>query len=203
MNRKWSQRLDLTRARRGVIGVLASIVLALSVPAAQASLAFGASSPQAIWQAARHQAHAVDEGHGRHALFVFVDPNCPFCHTLFEQLQPLIGPHDLTVHWVVVGILRATSAGKAAAILGARDPLAALMRSEKGFRRGGGGGAIRPVPVRGSAAAALAANDHVLAMTGPELVPTLVYRNAAGQVIVHQGVPLEPHGLLWTVDAIR
>lgn len=58
------------------------------------------------------------------------------------------------------------------------------------------------MPVRGRAARALIANNRLLGLTGPELVPTLVYRNQAGAVIIHQGVPMKPHGLLWTIHAI-
>jgi thiol:disulfide interchange protein DsbG len=165
--------------------------------------AFGPASPQAVLRAVQHDRHAILEGHGVHQLYVFVDPNCPFCHRLFERLQPLIGPHHLTVHWIVAGFLRATSAGKAVAILGARRPLAALMHNERDFEPGKDDGGIRPAAVRGPAAHALAVNNRLLAMTGPELVPTLLYRNVAGRVVMHQGVPLAPHGLLWTIHAIR
>ncbi|WP_298140098.1 thioredoxin fold domain-containing protein [Acidiferrobacter sp.] len=175
-----------------------------ALPVARAS-SFGPWSPAHILHNAQRDPYTIREGNGSRQLYVFVDPNCPFCHRLFERLQPLIGPHHVTVHWIVTGFLRATSAGKAAAILGARRPLAALMQSERGFRpgRGGGGGGIGPVAVRGRAARAVAVNTHLLAMTGFELVPTLVYRNTAGRAVMHQGVPLKPHGLLWTLRAIQ
>ena len=188
---------------RGPVALLAALMAPLMVASARAAMAFGPASPQAILRAVRHDTHAIPEGHGVHQLYVFVDPNCPFCHQLFERLQPLIGPHHLTVHWIVAGFLRATSAGKAVAILGARRPLAALMRNERHFEPGKDDGGIQPVAVRGPAARALAVNNRLLAMTGPELVPTLIYRNVAGQVVMHQGVPLAPHGLLWTIHAIR
>lgn len=191
------------RSWRGSVARLAALVASLMFCSAHAAEAFGPASPQAVLRAVQHDRYAIPEGHGVHQLYVFVDPNCPFCHRLFERLQPLIGPHHLTVHWIVAGFLRATSAGKAVAILGAHRPLAALMRNERDFAPGKDDGGIRPVPVRGPAAHALAVNNRLLAMTGPELVPTLLYRNVAGRIVMHQGVPLAPHGLLWTIHAIR
>ena len=157
-------------AWRGRAMALAGLAVLLMLPTARADSSFGASSPLTILRAVKRDRYAISEGRGGRQLYVFVDPNCPFCHRLFQRLQPLIGPHHLTVHWIVAGFLRATSAGKAVAILGARG---------------------------------LAANNRLLAMTGPELVPTLLYRNTAGRVVMHQGVPLKPHGLFWTIHAIR
>ncbi len=198
-----SLRAGLVEGVRALVGACGAIALFLSGPAAQASLHFRGRSPEAVWRTIHHRAHAIVQGGGSRRLYVFVDPNCPFCHTLFEQLQPLIGPRHLRVYWIVTGFLRASSAGKAAAILGAHRPLAALKRNETGFRPGRHGGGIAPVPVRGGAARALAVNNRLLTLTGPELVPTLVYRNRAGAIVIHQGVPMKPHGLLWTIRAIR
>ncbi len=195
-------RAGLAKSARALAWAWVAIALLGWLPKAQASMNFPGKSPEDVWRAIRHQAHAIVEGRGGRDLYVFVDPNCPFCHTLFEQLQPLIGPRHLTIHWIVTGFLRASSAGKAAAILGARRPLSVLRRNEAAFRRGRRGGGIAPVPVRGRAARALIANNRLLGLTGPELVPTLVYRNQAGAVIIHQGVPMKPHGLLWTIHAI-
>ncbi|WP_297362649.1 thioredoxin fold domain-containing protein [Acidiferrobacter sp.] len=190
-------------AWRGRVAALAGLAVLLMFPTARAASSFGTSSPLAILRAVKRDRYAITEGHGGRQLYVFVDPNCPFCHRLFQRLQPLIGPHHLTVHWIVAGFLRATSAGKAVAILGARRPLAALMQNERDFRRGKEDGGIRPAVVQGPGARGLALNNRLLAMTGPELVPTLVYRNTAGRVVMHQGVPLKPHGLFWTIRAIR
>lgn len=188
---------------RGLMFLVAGMVFFGAWPAARASLTWGAARGPVILRAAQSDPYAIREGHGRRQLYVIVDPNCPFCHSLFERLQPLIRVHHMTVHWIVAGFLRATSAGKAVAILGAHRPLAALMRNERSFRPGKDDGGIRPVAVRGRGARALVVNNHVLAMTGPELVPTLIYRNVAGKIIMHQGVPIKPHGLLWTIRAMR
>lgn len=198
---------EWTAALAGYAHALILIVAGMAffgvLPAARASLTFGGARAPVILRAAQSDPYGIREGHGRRQLYVIVDPNCPFCHRLFERLQPLIGAHHMTVHWIVAGFLRATSAGKAAAILGAHRPLAALRRNERSFRPGKDDGGIQPVAVRGRGARALAANNHVLALTGPELVPTLIYRNVAGKVIMHQGVPIKPHGLLWTIRAMR
>ncbi len=196
-------RAGVVEGARALLWACLAIALLVPWPKAQASLSFPGQGPHAVWRAVRHQAHGIVQGNGPRDLYIFVDPNCPFCHTLFEQLQPLIGPRHLRVHWIVTGFLHASSPGKAVAILGASRPLQALRRNEADFRRGRlHGGGIAPVPVRGRWARAVAINNRVLELTGPELVPTLVYRNRAGAIIVHEGVPMKPHGLLWTIRAI-
>ncbi len=170
--------------------------------AAYAHKPFGFGSPPAAVLAAVRHGYGISEGPGPRNLYVFVDPNCPYCHRLFEQLQGRLAPAGVRVHWLVVGFLHASSPGKAAAILGARRPLAALLRSERGFRPRIGGG-LAPVPVRGRIAHELAVNDRLLAMTGDELVPTLVYRNTAGRAIIHQGIPIGPHGVRKLLSSLR
>ena len=196
-------RAGVGESARAILWACLAIALLVPWPKARASLNFPGRGPQAVWRTIRHQAHVIVQGNGRRDLYVFVDPNCPFCHTLFAQLQPLIGPRHLRIHWIVTGFLHPSSAGKAVAILGASRPLLALKRNEASFRRGRGhGGGIAPVPVRGRWARALATNNRLLELTGPELVPTLVYRNRAGAIVIHEGVPMKPHGLLWTIHAI-
>lgn len=135
------------------------------------------------------RADAIVEGSGSKELYVFMDPNCPYCHKLFERTQIELKGSGVVVHWIVVAILRATSAGKAAAILGARDPLRALKANEAGFSRSGGGGAIAPVSPSGHMDWELHKNDELFAKTGADGVPAILYRSVSGQVVLVPGLP--------------
>lgn len=60
----------------------------------------------------------LTEGSGPVRLDVFFDPNCIYCHRLWQSFQN--DPnwrHEFTVNWIPVGFLKPDSAGKAAAIL--------------------------------------------------------------------------------------
>lgn len=76
-----------------------------------------AASPEATW---------IAEGQGRRIVYVFFDPNCPSCQLLYKNLRTFIGSHSLQLRWIPVAIVNVTSLGKAAAILQAPDPVAAL-----------------------------------------------------------------------------
>ena len=190
-------KAHLRRIVAGVVMTLAVMPLAFATP-----LAFSHFGPVAAL-AAIHQADSITEGHGRKPLYVFMDPNCPYCHKLFERLQPQIGPNNLTVHWIVVGILRRTSPGKAVAILGAPDPLRALKTNEYHFHLATGGGAIRPVPVAGRAGQELRMNEHLFNEAGADGVPVLLYRNVQGKVVMLQGLSPSAAALQHVLAAVR
>ena len=65
-------------------------------------------------------------------VYVFTDPNCPYCNKLWADARPWVDAGKLQLRHVMVGILTPTSAGKAAALLGAKDPAAALDAYERG-----------------------------------------------------------------------
>lgn len=91
--------------------------------------------------------HAFQEGRGPDALYIFWDPNCIYCHMLYEMLQknPAVW-EKLTVHWVPVGVIKPTSMAKAATVIAGGMP--ALRQDENQFDRTGesGGAAVSTNP---------------------------------------------------------
>ena len=122
---------------------------------------------------------------------VFMDPNCIFCHRLYGEAQPLLAAGKLRLRVVMVGFLKPTSFGRAAAILMAADPAAALAADEKGFDVKTEEGAIPPAAnVPAAIGDAVKANTHLLARSGFEATPTLLYRDKAGAwQVMHHGPP--------------
>lgn len=135
------------------------------------------------------EATAVVQGKGKHQLYVFIDPNCPYCHQLYMTLQKLIPAKGLKVHWIPVGFLTTTSEGKAAAILSAKDPRAALHRSETHYSRAAGGGAIAETLASNQVAKQLETNLDLLKRAGKTVVPTIIFRDKRGQAVVIPGAP--------------
>lgn len=76
--------------------------------------------------------HTSQEGRGPDALYIFGDPNCIYCHMLYDMLQknPAIWK-KLTVHWVPVGVIKPTSMAKAATVIAGGMP--ALRQDENQF----------------------------------------------------------------------
>lgn len=119
----------------------------------------------------------------------FVDPNCIYCHKFYEQAQPLIAAGKLRVRYVVVAFLKPSSAGKAAAILGASDPAAAMAANEKGFDEATEEGGIAPAQHPDQATlAAVENNTKLLSDSGEVATPTLIYCNAQHQAVLAHGL---------------
>lgn len=119
----------------------------------------------------------------------FVDPNCIYCHKFYEEAQPLIAAGKLRVRYVVVAFLKPSSAGKAAAILGASDPAAAMAANEKSFDEATEEGGIAPAQHPDQATlAAVENNTKLLSDSGEVATPTLIYCNAQHQAVLAHGL---------------
>ncbi len=133
--------------------------------------------------------HWIAEGRGPKVLYDFIDLNAPNDHALFTRLAPLLSRDHLVVRQLLVGYLKTSSAGKAAAILQSRDPRAALARAESRFSAQGA--PVAPIPVRPATQRILQANFQALtALEGNpwmRMAPLLVYRSQTGHVHVFQG----------------
>src|SRR5699024_1334781 len=70
-------------------------------------------------------------------VYMFTDPNCPYCHQFWELARPWVEAGKVQVRHILVGILKPDSMPKAAAILSAKDPAARLEEAEKHYDDGG------------------------------------------------------------------
>jgi thiol:disulfide interchange protein DsbG len=156
-----------------------------AVPRAQAATALSPMS-------ALRQSSWIAEGsaHPRHGIYVFMDANCPYCHSLWLALRPYYRK-GLQVRDILVGVISASSPGKAAAIFDASDPSAALRLNERRWghgpdRRGG----IAPVahPGRGDLRR-LAYNQVLMEEFGLQGTPALVFADGQGEVYAIRGMP--------------
>ncbi|MGC9162014.1 MAG: thioredoxin fold domain-containing protein [Thiomonas sp.] len=134
----------------------------------------------------------IPQGKGKRLLYVFIDANCPYCHELFIALGPRAGKNGLQVRWVPVAVLAPSSVTKAAAILQAKDRLAALRENELNYGKGptGQGGGIAPAKdVLPATSAILNANNALLEATKSPGVPTMLYRDKQGNAMLVVGPP--------------
>lgn len=123
-------------------------------------------------------------------LTAFLDPNCIYCHDLYKQAEPLIAAGKLHLRVVLVGVIKPSSFAKAAAILGAKDPAAALATDEAHFDVAKEEGGIEPAAqVPPELGAAIKANAKLLEQSGEAATPTLLFKNQAGVWRIVHGVP--------------
>ncbi len=174
--------------------IVAATLLAASAAWGPAHAAPTASQLADAMLARMSQTSAVTLGHGARVVDVFFDPNCPYCHELYEDLQPWVGRQGLRLRWIPVAVLAPSSEGKAAAILQAADPRQALTRNETDYnenpRAGSGGGVVPLAHPRAATREDLARNLQVLHAAGAYFAfPMMVWRDRSGQAQMFLGTP--------------
>ncbi|MCR1347496.1 thioredoxin fold domain-containing protein [Acidithiobacillus ferrooxidans] len=113
----------------------------------------------------------------------FVDPDCPYCHQEFRELQPLLLSGKLRLRIVPVAVLDAGSMPRAATLLESRHPGERFLQAEAGFHDG-----HLAVPrmqnVPPAIAAAVERNNQLLGDVDPYgEVPAILFEDrAAGKV---------------------
>lgn len=119
-------------------------------------------------------------------VYTFSDPNCPYCHKFWEAARPWVNAGKVQLRHVVVGIIKADSSTKAAAILGARDKTAALLQNERQFANDG----IKPADsVSAEIRSKLDANQMLMGELGFRGTPGIVFRDEKGMAQHLGGMP--------------
>ncbi|MEJ2360436.1 MAG: thiol:disulfide interchange protein DsbG [Gammaproteobacteria bacterium] len=165
------------------------LLVLLSVFSLQANAATGHNRMEKIaGSMLKHigQATYVKEGKGPHIIYIFFDPNCPYCHRLYEHTRKWIKQGKVQLRWIPVGILTTTSPGKAAAILGAKDPLKAFYYNENHYKNGGG---IEEDLPSASTDKKLKANAALLARSRVGAVPAMLFRTKDNKPYLIEGAP--------------
>ena len=121
--------------KRSVIAAVVGTMLmaAFSSPVALATTVSGSLPPMAqasYWTTIGQRLTYIQEGHRGPIIYDFFDPNCPYCHGMYNEEQPLIHSGKLTVRYVPVAYLMPSSTPEAAALLQSAHRLAALAHFE-------------------------------------------------------------------------
>lgn len=118
-------------------------------------------------------------------VYVFTDTECPYCHKLWLATQPLLAGGDVQVRHVMVAVIAPQSLNRAAAILDAPDPKAALHRHENTF----GHSTVQPLAsVPETTKKRIAANVALMQKLGIQGTPATVYKDAAGKIRMVAGM---------------
>ncbi|MBU2763371.1 thioredoxin fold domain-containing protein [Acidithiobacillus caldus] len=139
------------------------------------------------WNVIGQRLTYIQEGTKGPVIYDFFDPNCPYCHGMYDEEQPLIRAGKLTVRYVPVAYLMPSSAPEAAAILQSPHRLSALRHFEvlagKSFAAplttAGPVGLPRSKPTA-QTLHALQVNMAVLQSTHSMGVPAILYRHKNG-----------------------
>jgi thiol:disulfide interchange protein DsbG len=121
-------------------------------------------------------------------VFVFFDPQCPHCAALWQAAKPLKSQAKFV--WIPVRLLNNTSLTQGAAMLAAKDPVAAMdehetaiLANQKGEVAGDGGAQKESVTK----------NTALFTRFGFASVPSIVALHAkSGALVTHEGALATP-----------
>ncbi|WP_369805320.1 thioredoxin fold domain-containing protein [Acidithiobacillus ferriphilus] len=143
-------------------------------------------TPGILWnQILPHHITYIQEGHHGPIIYDFQDPNCPYCHVMYEHEAALIKAGKLTVRYVPVAFLTPQSPAEAAAWLQSPHPLAALMHFETIVGPALRSGSYRHLPKAkptAKTAKELKMNLEMMNVLGFEGTPAMLYRLKSGQL---------------------
>jgi len=177
--------------KRFSISTLAMVCATLLACAAQAQDAKKARNFPELY-AVLEKADAVVEGpaQAKRVLYVFFDANCWYCHLTWKALQPY-EKAGLQVRWVPVAYQKDNSGALAAAIMGAKDRVAAMRENETRYRAKSYDGGIKAAAkVPADLAIELEENMTLMGRFGMSGTPALVWKDSKGAVRTHLGLPL-------------
>src|SRR5882672_1486712 len=176
--------------KRFSISTLAMVCATLLACAAQAQDAKKARDLSSLY-ATLEKTDAVVEGATapKRVLYVFWDANCWYCHLTWKALQPY-EKAGLQVRWVPVAYQKDNSGALAAAIMGAKDRVAAMRENETRYRAKSYDGGIKAAAkVPADLAIDLEENMTLMGRLGMSGTPALVWKDAGGQVQTNLGLP--------------
>lgn len=129
-------------------------------------------------------------------LWILFDPNCIYCHKTYDALKPAVETGKVKVHIIQAGFLKESSLGKAAAIMAAKDPSAALAEDEDKFDESHEEGGIKGDTSNADAVAAVQANNAWMQAQGISGTPYLLYKGVDGKMADFGGYDADIDGLL-------
>lgn len=192
---EWHENSKIRKGLMSLAGMFFLSVLTLAgAPESIAATAQKTSAsahqlaPDKMLRAAK-DATWIAEGNGPRLVYIFFDPECPYCHKLYQETRSSIGRDGLQLRWIPVGILMPSSAGKAAAILDAKDPLAAFHKNEDEFGPAPKFGGIAETIPSAPSTKRLQQNAQLFKQTGMPGVPVMMFREASGKVRIVDGAP--------------
>lgn len=160
-----------------------------------------AESPRALLTALSNAAW-IEEGGNERVIYTLFDANCPACQLLYSNLRKFVRDGQITIRWVPVAIVNETSLGKAAAILEAADPLAALRRNEEHYDSQTYAGAIEEQIPSAETERKLRRNTELMNLLRVPVVPTMVFMDRQGEATIMQGA-LSPLALSKVIARVR
>lgn len=119
-------------------------------------------------------------------VYLFSDPNCPYCNLFWEQARPWVESGKVQLRHIMVGIIREDSPAKSAALLASKDPQKALHDHESAGKASKLK-ALANIPA--DVQAKLNANQALMDELGLSATPAIFYLDDQQRLQQQQGAP--------------
>lgn len=173
----------------GKQAIIGSMIDAKGVDLSQEPLNRLVSKPmtEKIWKQLEGSTWVADGvKNAQRVIYTFTDPNCPYCNKFWNDARPWVTAGKVQVRHIMVAVLGPTSPGKAAAILSAPDPQAALTQHQQQHSSGG----MKPLAqISPKVRAQLDANQQLMQQLGFSGTPATLYKDADGKLQNVEGAP--------------
>lgn len=146
---------------------------------------------QKAFQDSHNTAWVLDgQAKAKHSIYVIADPNCTYCHKLYQETRPLVKNGDLAIRWIWVGFLKQSSPGIAQAILAAKDPQQAMQQNESGFDEPKEQGGLAPLATADKTVLEkYNKNMNFMNKYQFPVTPIILYKTQDGQIMSKFGMP--------------
>lgn len=170
--------------------LIGSLINAQGDDLGEAALYELVSAPQneKVWQILE-QAKWIQDGppNAKQIIYTFTDPYCPYCQRLRETAEPYIASGDVQFRHIIVGILQENSIQKAASILAADSPEAALQQH---IQHSGNAATNSDETASAEGRLLVEENNLLMEQLGLMATPTSVYKDENGHVRLVEGMPM-------------
>ena len=136
-----------------------------------------------VWERLE-QSHWIQDGDADapRVIYTFTDANCPYCRQFWQAARPWVEAGDVQLRHIMVGILASNSPAKAATLLAAEDPAAALHAHSDGGEEAAPTAQTREIEEQ------VYANNQLFEELGMIATPSTLYRDGE-RVDRVQGLP--------------
>lgn len=119
-------------------------------------------------------------------VYVFSDPNCPYCHAFWQQARPWVNSRKVQLKHIMVGVIRPESKGQSATLLNTADAAEYF----KKFNEANGKLKIKEMkPVPAKLSEQLDANTAMMDKYGFFATPAIIWKDSQGVFKSQQGMP--------------
>ncbi|WP_092768872.1 thiol:disulfide interchange protein DsbG [Acinetobacter sp. DSM 11652] len=139
-----------------------------------------------VWKSIEKSTWIQDgENTAARVVYVFSDPNCPYCHQFWEAARPWVNSGKVQLRHIQVGVIREESRGQIATILNSSDPAKVFndYNKKKGKER-----LVVTQNISKSLQEKIDYNESLMDKYGFFSTPTMVWKNQQGEFKSMQGM---------------